>query len=64
MSAIDLNRMSGLSFEGMKPRRQHVSALGGRRFGVHPAFSVHEIIFLFQSHTSSRFYPEWRAMMP
>jgi hypothetical protein len=34
MSAIDLNRMSGLSFEGMKPRRQHVSALGGRRFGV------------------------------
>jgi hypothetical protein len=34
MSAIDLNRMSGLSFAGMKPRRQHVSALGGRRFGV------------------------------
>jgi hypothetical protein len=29
MSAIDLNRMSGSSFEGMKLHRQHVSALGG-----------------------------------
>jgi len=29
MSAIDLNRMSGSSFEGIKPHRQHVSALGG-----------------------------------
>jgi hypothetical protein len=36
--------MSGLSFERMKPRRQHVSALGGRRFGVHcqPRNEVHE----------------------